>query len=469
MSANRSALDSVVVKDWSDFNVLKTKLDEKTHPQTYSLLQRIYIDSPSKETPADFTGQQLRFVLSQAKQLVLMSEELETLKIKHEQEKIINESRRDYFRKDLDTAKLEQAAKLDAVSQKYSTDIDALRREFDDKLNMRMKQMQQQLQEVVKRIKTSQDLHDEMLLDACQQGDHKKMQLTLDLGANPEVTDSEGSTPFFRSVFNHHYDLASALLKINKSVIDVPNNEDKTILQVMSEKGDIDAVKFIVENMPKTDKEAKSLLAAYESAQLGAAQNAAACDAIKQVIADAILFQAAKQGNLDLAKNAIEKGANKNAQNISLDTPLHASAYAGHANLVKYLLSLHASIVRCNRNKQTAISVASSQDVKDAISFYQNETATMIQAKARGMMARTMFAPRLQQHRENLYSLADEIINKLTKEKRFDEIRLLATELDQERFQHAMEMIQRYKETQVIALSSKTKEPDTSLTPTAGI
>ena len=418
---------------------MRTKLNEKTHPNSEHLAYNIFIKSPTSNSSDNFTEQKLRFMLFLSQQIVLLSEELETFKIKYEHEKSINEARHNDFAK------------------KHSEDIQALRKEFDAKLTALMQQNQQQLNDVAKRIKTSQDLNDEMLLDACARGDHKKMQLALDLGANPAATDSDGATPFYLCVFNNHYDLASALVLRSKAAIDIPDNDGDTILQMMSVYGEIDAVKFIIDNMPKTDREAKSLLAAYESAQICAADDPDAGGAIKQVIADAILFQAAKQGNLDLAKQAIEKGANKNAQNASHDTPLHAAAYAGHADVVRYLLSLHASIVRCNRNGQTVISVASSQEVKDAISLYQQETAAVVQAKARGFMARSMFAPRLQEHRNKLYADAKNITDKLMGAERFEEVRLLATELEKKQYQKVMEMIQRYNETQVISSANPTE------------
>ena len=71
---------------------------------------------------------------------------------------------------------------------------------------------------------------------------------------------------------------------------------------------------------------------------------------------DTPLHQAAKDGNLEEARNLILNGANIEAECFfHLETPLHKAAFNGNLEMVKFLIQNEAKINARNRYNQTPL------------------------------------------------------------------------------------------------------------------
>jgi len=78
-----------------------------------------------------------------------------------------------------------------------------------------------------------------------------------------------------------------------------------------------------------------------------------------QELVDAALFEAAKEGDLHAAFIAIHKGADLSApHDIRQEMALHAAAYAGHKDVVTFLLEVGANVNSPSRLGRTALHLA---------------------------------------------------------------------------------------------------------------
>lgn len=73
---------------------------------------------------------------------------------------------------------------------------------------------------------------------------------------------------------------------------------------------------------------------------------------------DGALFRAAATGELDLARELAEAGANINIRSSSGYTPLHRAAQHGHLEMVEFLLSNNADVAAKTLDDRTAVIMA---------------------------------------------------------------------------------------------------------------
>ena len=70
------------------------------------------------------------------------------------------------------------------------------------------------------------------------------------------------------------------------------------------------------------------------------------------------LIQAAKNGNIELVKSALDNGANVNAKDKRGNTALHFLAHNGHMEVIKVLFEAQANMNAKKNNGWTALMLA---------------------------------------------------------------------------------------------------------------
>ena len=76
------------------------------------------------------------------------------------------------------------------------------------------------------------------------------------------------------------------------------------------------------------------------------------------------MFQAVIEGNLNMVRYLLGKGANLNAQDNEGWTPLHAAACCNKPDIVRYLCERGADLTITNGDKELPIDLAESDDLK---------------------------------------------------------------------------------------------------------
>lgn len=82
---------------------------------------------------------------------------------------------------------------------------------------------------------------------------------------------------------------------------------------------------------------------------------------------DAMLLQAAEEGNLAAVKKWLGKGADINAPDSSNNTPLHLAVRGGHEEVVEYLISKEADLTITNSLGRNPLTVALREHKNDKI------------------------------------------------------------------------------------------------------
>ena len=88
-----------------------------------------------------------------------------------------------------------------------------------------------------------------------------------------------------------------------------------------------------------------------------------------------VLFDACKNGNIDLVKKLLSYGADVNAKNNDGWTPLHYASRNGHTEIVKLLLE-HGVDVNCkNNNGYTPLHLASEKRHTEIVNLLKQNGA----------------------------------------------------------------------------------------------
>ena len=162
------------------------------------------------------------------------------------------------------------------------------------------------------------------------------VQIFENLPINQEHIISEFSdTPedrLFKAVWTENI----AALRGTSIDVNLKDAVGRSPLRIAAEKGDINAVTFLIEN--------------------GADVNVTDANGNTSLI-----FIINKTGNLEITERLLEKGAAVNTQNGNGETALMYAAWRGHTNIVQLLLQNRADATLKNRRGDTALSLAESQ------------------------------------------------------------------------------------------------------------
>jgi uncharacterized protein len=84
------------------------------------------------------------------------------------------------------------------------------------------------------------------------------------------------------------------------------------------------------------------------------------------VLHTTLLIYAAAHGHLDTVKMLVDRGADVNATDVTGWTPLHAAAYGGNPEIIRFLLSHGAKLTPDNWYTPTPLDVAEDLHHKEA-------------------------------------------------------------------------------------------------------
>ena len=131
-------------------------------------------------------------------------------------------------------------------------------------------------------------------------------------------------------------------LKQEATDINVGDDRGKTLLMVAAENGQVELVKLLVDRgANKRKKERYSDMTAMEYAAIKGHLKVLKLLIDRNTernIKDKLLFLASRHGQNAVVKFLIELGADKDSQDVSTDTPLMAASAKGHGETVKLLI-----------------------------------------------------------------------------------------------------------------------------------
>ncbi|MBV8803245.1 MAG: ankyrin repeat domain-containing protein, partial [Gammaproteobacteria bacterium] len=275
-------------------------------------------------------------------------------------------------------------------------------------------------------FKTEQDILNTLFSRALAKKNFKKAINYLEDGADVNVVDAEGETPIFHSIL-HNQLAVTYFLKQHNANLEIKNKQGKTILHTVCELNDIEKVKCILDIFPK-DNGVDGLLSVLEMKTIS--------PEVSQLIANEVLFIAAKQNNVPLAAKALMKGADVNARDEKdeyEETALHKASYYKNLSMVKCLLRNKSDPTLKNKHGYTPLQVTNDVMIREQIARYtttkteieiKSAAATVIQKHYRlfntpkKLFREMSFLKEISFLRERSFP----IIKGLMKQQRFDEV-----------------------------------------------
>lgn len=165
----------------------------------------------------------------------------------------------------------------------------------------------------------------ESLLNGARQGSLDRVKMAVELGANIHHEDENHLNAYMISLIHEHRAVSDYFYDAGVR-LDARKN-DKTILQILSEKGDIETLAQILPSYPRVDADARDFFEAHRVAKT---------DGIKQLLADTILRQAAKQDNASLAERALAIGASTENRDRAGYSARALANYFNGSNVMKF-------------------------------------------------------------------------------------------------------------------------------------
>lgn len=209
------------------------------------------------------------------------------------------------------------------------------------------------IEEYKNEIEQNNDLNLSLLNNAASGNLQKVEKALFPVGADINAVDHTGVSALLLSVVNNQKEIVEYLLQRNADV-EIHDKDGNKLMDIVATRDYIDAdiANLVISNYPKTDG-GIALKAAYQIA----------CDNKKQIIANHLLLQSAKQGIFEFAKFALKNGADVNAKD-HFETALHKAAYYGHTAIVELLLQHHCKTDITDGNGSTAIRIAANDEIK---------------------------------------------------------------------------------------------------------
>lgn len=238
------------------------------------------------------------------------------------------------------------------------------------------------------------------LIEACSKGYIDIIYLLLEYGANVEMTDGFGKFPLIEACSNGHIDIANLLLakgaNINKadlfkisSLIEACANGHKEIVELLIKKGAdikrdgyealvksvsnnfIDIVKLLIDNGVNVRSRSVSYIACSNGNKemVKFLINKGAYVNSHNNNMQSALSIACSKGYKDIAQLLIEKGANINDKDFRGYTPLMFACLHGNTDIVKLLVDNGAEVSTKGSFSSTPMSIVSCYAGFDILSF----------------------------------------------------------------------------------------------------
>ncbi|XP_041796457.1 ankyrin repeat and protein kinase domain-containing protein 1 [Chelmon rostratus] len=176
--------------------------------------------------------------------------------------------------------------------------------------------------------------------------DAESVEHVLSLGADVNCTTAKGYTPLIIAVLHRLHDIISLLLEHGADA--TQGDEDRwTALHFAAQNGDDRAVRLLLDKGAVADaREKAGWMPLHLACQNGhetvvrllLSRLSEAAVGEREAQGRTPLHLASAYGHLNIAKLLLSQGADPNAADCSLSTPLHSSAEEGHNRVVRQLL-----------------------------------------------------------------------------------------------------------------------------------
>lgn len=199
------------------------------------------------------------------------------------------------------------------------------------------------------------------LLVASHCGKESVVDLLIQCGAQPSVTDGSGETALHLAASRGHWEVMELLL-MDPSLIEIPNLKGRTALRVAADCGQPDSVQVLLMHHAQVNARAENQMTALHAAakrgdgeivQLLVAHGADV--EAKDGTMMTALHYACEEGHIDAIRILLDNRANIEAQGRDRKTPLISAAEAGSAQAVDFLLKRKASSRSTDDNEMTAL------------------------------------------------------------------------------------------------------------------
>jgi ankyrin repeat protein len=190
---------------------------------------------------------------------------------------------------------------------------------------------------------------------ACLERREAVISLLLEHGADVNHVGLDRYTPLHWASQKGYTNIVSLLLEHSANVNAKDSNEN-TPLHMASWKGHVNIVSLLLENGADPNVADKDGVTPLRVAQDNENQTCVA--AIEKYLKQQVLYDASKNGDLEEAKRAIEKGANVKAKDENGDTPLHFASANGNSAIALLLLEYGADVNSQNTYGVTPLHIA---------------------------------------------------------------------------------------------------------------
>jgi len=256
--------------------------------------------------------------------------------------------------------------------------------------------------------------NDEQLLAAARDGKTLVLGELLKSGANPQWRDKDGYDAFDYAIERHQFDISQLLLKhameqslkseVDKQYVNavlnhqaIPNQSIATpikiaLLRVLANQGKTTEIMQLIRTGLAVDAGAEtgytalSLAVRWQHRELITQLLQAGADPNKHTNScyqTTALMEASRDGNVEIAKQLINKGAIVNEPDKFGDHALNWAAFFGHLEFAQLLLAHGADLTRIGQTDDNALDVAIRQGHKKLVEVLQKAGAKPHPKKAK--------------------------------------------------------------------------------------
>ena len=186
---------------------------------------------------------------------------------------------------------------------------------------------------------------------ASDNGHLDMVRLLLDRGADPNVQDYDLQSPLHTASYNGHLAVVELLLRRGADV-NVRSKTNRTAADLANGSGKFEVARLISEYMADANTRNRTRSTTLDTTQYSADEGG------NEGREDS-LHAAAEEGNVDVVKSLLDRGAHINHRNADDETPLSRAARKGNVDAVRLLIERGAEVDSRDKWDQTPLQYAS--------------------------------------------------------------------------------------------------------------